>query len=254
MDIQLFSDLHLDDGWPYNPPLTGDVIVFAGDIREDGKALDWLLSLKTSKAILFVPGNHEFYSRTKRPIKDLRAEFQHQARGTHVHVLDQSSVEIDGVRFHGLTLWTDYRLYPDAEAAKSLCANSVADYFHIYVDDGDLERPLTPEDTAEFHQGSIHWLQDSLATSKSRLNVVISHHAPSARSIANLDDPRSAAYASNLEGLIERYAPELWLHGHTHRSLDYDIGSTRIVCNARGHSYDAFLMNRSYSNEKLINL
>jgi hypothetical protein len=29
--------------------------------------------------------------------------------------------------------------------------------------------------------------------------------------------------------------PALWVHGHTHDSLDYRIGDTRIICNPFGY-------------------
>ena len=35
--------------------------------------------------------------------------------------------------------------------------------------------------------------------------------------------------------MIEERGPDLWVHGHVHRHSDYQVGRTRIVCNARGH-------------------
>ena len=68
--------------------------------------------------------------------------------------------------------------------------------------------------------------------------MVITHHAPSVRSVPELyqADLLSAAYASNLEDLIESANITLWIHGHTHQSQDYTIGATRILCNPRGYS------------------
>ena len=252
MNIQLFSDLHLDNGWPYEPPMTGDVIVFAGDVHEYGKAIDWLQSLKTSKPVLFVPGNHEFYSRSSSTIEALRKQFSDGASRDNIHVLDNRSVEINGVMFHGTTLWTSYQLYQDPEAAKSFCTDAIADYFHINVEENFSVRKLTPDDTVELHRAAIKWLRKSLSESRTKTNVVISHHAPSAKSIANLDDPRCAAYASDLDKLIRECQPDIWLHGHTHRSYDYKIGNTRIVCNARGHVHDALQRNQNYCDEKLV--
>jgi Icc-related predicted phosphoesterase len=45
----------------------------------------------------------------------------------------------------------------------------------------------------------------------------------------------NAAYASDLSDVIEQGRPALWLHGHTHDSCGYQVGSTRIVCNPRGY-------------------
>jgi hypothetical protein len=37
--------------------------------------------------------------------------------------------------------------------------------------------------------------------------------------------------------LILKYKPALWIHGHTHSSVDTYVGGTRIVCNPRGYVY-----------------
>jgi len=67
--------------------------------------------------------------------------------------------------------------------------------------------------------------------------VVITHHAPSRQSIPKPfgNDLLSAAYASDLEDVIESLNPTLWVHGHMHTTLDYHIGSTRILANPRGY-------------------
>jgi hypothetical protein len=38
-----------------------------------------------------------------------------------------------------------------------------------------------------------------------------------------------------LDYLIERSGVPLWVHGHTHFNVDYQIGSTRILTNQRGY-------------------
>jgi Icc-related predicted phosphoesterase len=30
----------------------------------------------------------------------------------------------------------------------------------------------------------------------------------------------------------------LWIHGHTHESMDYTLAGTRVVCNPRGYLPD----------------
>jgi hypothetical protein len=35
--------------------------------------------------------------------------------------------------------------------------------------------------------------------------------------------------------LIDVGRPALWLHGHVHHSLDYQLFDTRVVCNPRGY-------------------
>jgi calcineurin-like phosphoesterase family protein len=65
--------------------------------------------------------------------------------------------------------------------------------------------------------------------------VVITHHLPSAQSVAERYKPSltSACFASNLDDLMGMSA--LWIHGHTHDSMDYVLHGTRILCNPRGY-------------------
>jgi Icc-related predicted phosphoesterase len=68
---------------------------------------------------------------------------------------------------------------------------------------------------------------------------VVTHHLPHAMSIHEKYQ-RSAlnpAFASDLSELV--CAPvALWIHGHTHESMDYTLAGTRVVCNPRGYLPD----------------
>ncbi|MNR64509.1 hypothetical protein D3C85_1871810 [compost metagenome] len=44
-----------------------------------------------------------------------------------------------------------------------------------------------------------------------------------------------AAYANNCEGLMGGDRVALWVHGHSHVAVDYEIEGTRVVCNPRGY-------------------
>jgi hypothetical protein len=59
--------------------------------------------------------------------------------------------------------------------------------------------------------------------------------APLLASVRYVNDPLNPAFASRLEGLIERYQPAGWIHGHTHDPCDYELFRTRVVCNPRGY-------------------
>jgi hypothetical protein len=32
--------------------------------------------------------------------------------------------------------------------------------------------------------------------------------------------------------------PRLWVHGHTHTTCDYELGSTRVACNPYGYPHE----------------
>ncbi len=38
-----------------------------------------------------------------------------------------------------------------------------------------------------------------------------------------------------MDELILKRQPALWVHGHTHDSADYHLGSTHVVCNPFGY-------------------
>jgi Icc-related predicted phosphoesterase len=100
---------------------------------------------------------------------------------------------------------------------------------------------LLPSDTLAFHEAAVAWLDRTLAEPHNGPTVVVTHHAPSPRSVPHFyrGSLLSPAFNSNLEPLIRRYQPELWVHGHTHWSVDYAIGRTRLYSNQKGYPGEA---------------
>jgi hypothetical protein len=92
-------------------------------------------------------------------------------------------------------------------------------------------------DTAGIHYRSRAWLAEQLEKNRGAKIVVVTHHAPSKRSLPPRfdDDLLSAAYASHLDELVEHSDARLWIHGHVHEQQDYMIGTTRVLCNPRGY-------------------
>ena len=49
----------------------------------------------------------------------------------------------------------------------------------------------------------------------------------------------NAGFASDLDAVIARYQPPLWVHGHLHdRGVNEQLGQTRVVCNPGGYDRD----------------
>lgn len=230
MKLHILSDVHTEFA-DFDPPQTdADVVVLAGDIGVGTAGLEWALQQFSDKPVIYVPGNHEYYHHDIGITQELKAGAQ-----ANLHVLDNDSCEIDGVRFLGTTLWTDFKLYGEGEAwfARQRARRSIKDFTAIR--NGD--RRFTPEDSVALHDISKAWLEGELAKAVDGRTVVVTHHLPATPSIAARyrNDPLNPAFASNLEDLIETYRPELWIHGHTHVACDYEIYGTRVVCNPRGY-------------------
>lgn len=239
MKIRVLSDLHLEFSNWSPPPCDEDVVVLAGDIHEGHAGIAWARKYFGARPIVYVPGNHEYYG---RDLDGIRNGLREGGRKHDVHVLDADEVVIDGVRFCGATLWTDFELegsHPKAVGrAMRKCQAGMAD-FHVIRRWGSA---LWPEDTREIHHAQRDWLRRALAGRTSLgegfagRTVVVTHHAPCARSIAPrfAGDALNPAFASDLTDLM---TPEvqLWIHGHMHNSSDYVERGTRVICNPRGY-------------------
>lgn len=114
MKLWIISDIHLEFGQPFfhSPPEDVDVLVCAGDVGTKGidPSIQWLAdACARTLPVIFVPGNHEFYSASvEESIRDAR---KFAAGFSNIHFLENDAVEIGGVRFIGGTLWTDFRLF-----------------------------------------------------------------------------------------------------------------------------------------------
>ena len=110
MKLHVLSDLHLTFDAFERPQTDADVVVLAGDIARPREAVAW--AMEFAQPVLYVAGNHEFYGGS---IEGTLAELKRLCEGTHVHLLDDSELVLEGVRFLGTTLWTDFGLFGAGE-------------------------------------------------------------------------------------------------------------------------------------------
>lgn len=233
------SDLHLAkfEGWPAGQIPEADVAVVAGDVTEGlVEAVGWLgQHIRPHMRIVFVPGNHEYWGTLHgRALEQGRIA----AGVVGVDLLDGDAVVIEGVRFVGVTLWTNYSLFGETyrEACELQARSDMADHRSIAWAKQPWER-FRPHHAAMLHRQAVRDLEQLFRKPHDGPTVVVSHHAPHPNSLAKNDRAQliSAAYASNLSEAIGRWAPDLWQHGHTHHAVDYQVGRTRILSNPRGY-------------------
>lgn len=248
MKVQVISDLHQEFGVSELSFRNADLVILAGDINLGTKGIEWIKENIPDKPVIYVLGNHEYYKgtypNTLRKIIEL-------GENSNVHVLENNFIEFEGIRFHGATLWTDFSLFGNPVEYGIICQGKMNDYKLIRRDPSYSK--LRTIDTYKIHQISKNWLQNSLAESKGYKNVVITHHAPSIKSLPTLykADPISSAYASNLEDLITEYKPAYWIHGHIHTPVRYKIGETEVICNPHGYISEKY---NGYQGELIIEI
>lgn len=236
MRIQYASDLHREFGQePLTPEdIVGDILVLAGDLVNRPVALtryvDCLRKSHFWGPIILVLGNHEFYG---HDWVTATAEYRAAVGGIpDVYLLEDASVVLGGVRFLGATLWTDF--FGGTQGPQA--ARALNDFQVIRVG----ARTLHWHDVVQRHKTSLTWLTQELRATFDGPTVVVTHHAPSSRSNhpKYAASPISGGFYSNLDDLVLSTQPSLWIHGHTHDSFAYSLGTTPVVCNPFGYGVE----------------
>jgi len=257
--VQLASDLHLEfDRGPsalvlLDDDVNRDVLVLAGDVDLGTKADKFILKMLEFSDVVYVLGYHEGYRNEylgmlaawKGPTtKRVNKEAQEAGFKGRLYFLENDEVVLQGVRFLGCTLWSDFS--KGNPVVMNEARWGMNDYLLTSLneapDNDSLDLPkMQPEHTLLFHNASVKFLEKKLAEDFDGPTVVVTHHAPSNLSVPEMfkNDSLNGAYFTNLEYLMlpseDRKAPELWLHGHTHNSFSYTVGETDVVCNPRGY-------------------
>ena len=225
MRIQIVSDIHFefhrDQGRSVVESLRRaepDVLVVAGDLSSYRALHEALSKLAGAfSEVVFVAGNHEYYGGSPGRVRDLRDRVQDDF--SNIHWLDKSSCAIKGQRFVGATLW--FPRTDDAERNRHL----LSDFSQI--------------------QGFVPWVyeESDLAVSYLQKRVlsgdfVVTHHLPSWKSVhpQYAGSPLNAFFVCDVEDVLAEKKTAFWIHGHTHHSVDYRVGDTRVLCNPLGYA------------------
>lgn len=247
MRIQLLSDLHLEAHPRFQPePAPGaDLLVLAGDIGSyqngsqiagDDFGLERFSPLPHwggwPTPVLFVPGNHEY------DMQDFDAAHERLRRTCDrlgLRWLERETLVLDGVRFVGTTLWSDFDALAEHEHCTDLArrlrlrekAFRAANFYLAKTGTTRAGAPWLAAGVRDQALACHAWLEEALAQPFDGPTVAVTHFAPSLRSA----DPRyglvpgTAGFCNALDHLLPHAA--LWLHGHLHAPSDYTVQGSR---------------------------
>jgi predicted phosphodiesterase len=236
-NVTIMSDLHLECGKLDDLP-GGDILILAGDTIEVSH-LRWRLLNKTRwqfkrfvkhelskyKIVLYVLGNHEYYNMYMDEVKPMLVSFFRECDVDNIHILDDATVTLEGVKFIGSTLWSKFGFKTDNQ-------DIVQDYVQDMTDIKKKGHKLSVEDIFLQHMQSVSFIKKELSNT-TLPTVVITHFVPMLQAFDHFI-PLEEIWVSDQTALINMYKPNVWIYGHNHISKDFVINQTRFISNQRG--------------------
>ncbi len=239
MKIHLLSDLHLEfykADWRehvFKLVKPADVLVLAGDIQVGRDNVRNVLKFFAThyKDIIYIPGNHEYYGGLELNGFDIFANFEAKLP-SNVRYLNARSIVIGDLELHGATLWTDFGKDPLAEES-----------FKRYIVDYRRIPDATPDNIRQMYDKHAGYLKLAYERrDRAKKQVFVTHFLPAYecialrwRNVGFVESLLNKYFAANLGDWIATLDNATWLFGHTHDSVDVEIGTTR--CLARPYGY-----------------
>lgn len=239
MKLVTFSDLHAKH-WQAAGVKTSDLF---GMVAEKCKA---------HKPDLIVDaGDSELSPRAF--FSDCEDKFE-RILGNHCHygqpfVAKRFARMVNGVKIAGATLWTDMGPPETIEHTKQLLNRGMNDFRYMLG--------FTPNRWLEEHDADRRFLREADA------DIVITHHAPSFRSV----HPRFRAREGTNSELFNygfasasiarvtrdwRRKPKCWIHGHMHDASKYAEKGTAVLANPLGYPGERFDVSNWRDYEPLV--
>lgn len=236
ISIQVVSDLHLE--YVKKMPtlkIAAPNIALLGDIGNPRlhsykKFLDTLC--KNYDNVFLISGNHEYWNICSEKNKiwtkqntDIQIE-NIVSKHNNIHYLNNKSIEINGVKIIGSTLWS----YINIENKYI----HIGDYNMISY---NLANDMRRNNKMFFE--NMKYLEENIKTCKIPV-IVMTHHLPSFDLISDKykDNKYNFAYASNIKHIMEDPI-KIWLSGHTHKYIDKRINGIRCCVNPHGYSVES---------------
>ncbi|WP_349295691.1 metallophosphoesterase (plasmid) [Thioclava sp. 'Guangxiensis'] len=220
-----------------------DALIIAGDLSDTlgpslQDALAYLARYVPADRICILLGNHDYY----RSRLDDDRRLRDMVRDCGSWFAQKTELRHRRDRYFCATLWTDFDLMGDRNAAMQFARRFMRDFDMISIKAPDHEKydpdavrplhlvPITPGDTIRLHGEHRAWLEERLATphfAGEGRTFVVTHHGPHPSAAGPLD-LLTPAFHSDLTDVIEQADIDIWFFGHSHRRLSSTVAGTRI--------------------------
>ena len=229
MKLQIASDIHREFRHSPNVPDVGaDVLVLAGDIgMADDETVEWLRGLSGRyEAVLYVPGNHEFYG---KDLDDANSFMSGMSAYGGFEWMNNRAVQVGERRFVGSPLWANFCHEP----LSMFNAGRAINDFRRIRHGGGL---MTPAAMLDLHTEAAEFLSETVKPG----DIVITHWPPTlmARNTRFPMDDIAKYFCADIPGVVASTRPELWICGHTHHNVDFMFGETRVLSNQGGYPHE----------------
>lgn len=241
MKFALASDLHLHfKSLVLENTESADALILAGDIfevldlpdNETHYVYEFYKNVSEQFPHVFlICGNHEHYGLSFDETHSRYQEWLVKNNFENIHLMNQTSILLNGVMFHGTTLWTD--LKKNDPYVSLAVKKGMNDY-------KEIKNWSTKRQVEQFEK-ELNWLTSVVENASGMKNVVITHHQPTMLSIPpryRPSEPLNYGYVSDLsEFILDHPQIDYWCAGHTHNQFEYDMGCARVICNPRGYAW-----------------
>ena len=272
MKIQFVSDLHLEfpenRAWLAEHPLEvkGDILLIAGDtayldLPESGRDTysaysfwDW--ASRNYQQVIVCPGNHDFYgyydlttmydgwSKTIRPNV-------HAYYNTVLHLTAEggltSNIGSSLIDIIVATLWSYIEPYN-----AFMTERGVSDFYRIMYNG----HRLTADDFNREHKRCLTFMKKAVKESNAKTKIVLTHHVPTQLCTAEEfhGSTINGAFTVELGDYIADSGIDYWIYGHSHRNIDAQIGTTRILSNQLGYVSHGEHLSNGFNPAKIIEI
>lgn len=227
MKIHLLSDLHTEFGNRLPDPRPADVLVLAGDIGVGRHEVKRILNHYSPfyNHVFYVPGNHEYYGSTMRELDDL------EVPGNVHAAINPIAIIIEGVKFIGASLWTDFH---DSPSSAMIAARMINDFRVI--------KNFTVHDSIKLNKQHKQFIEQNYEPGC----VIVTHFLPSLECVAPQykNSPANPYFANNLD--VKDYACD-WLFGHTHNFMQKTVGKCKLHANPLGYPHENAVFQENYT-------